>query len=63
MYGETESRCPEAEVKERWNRLLECIIRIRLREEEVILIGDFNKHVGCDELGISRNNEKITFGG
>ena len=40
VYGETESRCSENEVKDRWDRILMHLSKIRLRKEEVILIGD-----------------------
>ena len=36
---------------------------IRCRGEEVILIGDFNKQIGSDNLGISGNKQIISYGG
>ena len=63
IYGETESRCTENEIKERWNRILTHIIKIKQRKEHLILLGDWNKHVGNDEWGIKGNHEKVSVGG
>ena len=51
------------EVKARWERLLKEMNKIRSRGEECILIGDLNKLVGCDHLGVKGNNERISYGG
>ena len=39
------------------------IFKIEMRGEMLLLIGDLNKHVGNDELGIVGNHAKISFGG
>ena len=42
-YGEIESRSSKNDIEERWQRLLEKIVRIEASNESVILIGDLNK--------------------
>ena len=62
-YGEQESRYSNCEVEERWARLLKEIKKIEMRKESLCLIGDMNKHIGADDLGVSGNHEKITHRG
>ena len=62
-YGETESRSTKKEIDERWQRLLEKILRIETANESIILIGDLNKLVGNGEFGVQNNTEKVTYGG
>ena len=62
-YGEQEGRVGKEEVNAKWERMLKEIRKIRARGEECLLIGDFNKLVGCDELGIQGNKDKISHGG
>ena len=62
-YGEQEGRVGREEVKEKWERILKELYKIRSRGEECLLIGDLNKMVGCDQLGIKGNKDKISYGG
>jgi hypothetical protein len=62
-YGEIESRSNKNDIEERWQRLLEKIVRIEASNESVILIGDLNKLVGNEEFGVKGNHEKVSFGG
>ena len=50
-------------VEERWGRILQEIGKIEARNEAILLIGDLNKHIGNDALGVPGNDEKISFGG
>ena len=63
VYGETESRTSEDKSKSLWAEILEELIKIKNRNEQVLLIGDMNKHIGNDELGIRDNHSKISRGG
>ena len=63
VYGEQEGRVSKNEIQDRWGRLLDEIYQIEKRNEDIILIGDLNKHIGCDELGVENNHPKISFGG
>ena len=47
-------------IKEHWNEVLEEIIKIETKRENLILLGDFNKHIG--EV-IEGNHSKTTEGG
>ena len=60
VYGETESRATNTEIKDRWERILKELATIELKGEFSILIGDLNKQVG--DL-IKGNMVKSTFGG
>ena len=60
MYGEQESRAGNDEVEGRWNRIVHEIKTIESRNEELILCGDFNKHLGDIIPG---NHQKCSFGG
>ena len=42
---------------------MEEIHRIESRNEDIILCGDLNKHIGCDDLVVEGNHSKISFGG
>ena len=60
LYGEQESRTGNDEVEGRWNRIVHEIKTIENRNEELILCGDFNKHLGDIIPG---NHQKCSFGG
>ena len=60
IYGETESRSSNVEIKERWERILAEIAKIEMKGEVVIVIGDLNKQVGDI---IEGNTMKMSFGG
>ena len=63
VYGEQESRVSTTEVQDRWGTILEDIHRVERRNEAIILLGDLNKQVGCDYLGVRDNQAKISTGG
>ena len=63
IYGEQESWHSKIEIEERWGRILKEIKKIEQRKELALIIGDLNKHIGCDDLGVKNNHRKITFGG
>ena len=63
IYGEQESRHSKVEVEERWGRILKEVNKIEQRKEFTLIIGDLNKHIGCDDLGVKDNHGKVTFGG
>ena len=64
-YGEQEGsgRCIKEEVVDRWGRLLKVLEASRLRGDHCLLIGDMNKHIGNDHLGVERNTAEISAGG
>ena len=63
IYGEQECRVTKAEAEEKWMRLLNEINSIQKRKEHLLIIGDMNKHIGNDELGVAGNHPKISSGG
>ena len=63
IYGEQESRCSKEEVEDRWGRILAEICKIERRKELILILGDMNKHIGNDDLGVSGNHSKISSGG
>ena len=63
IYGEQESRTSNSEIEERWGRILNEILKLESRNEFILIVGDLNKHIGNDELGVKDNHSKISFGG
>ena len=63
IYGEQESRVTQNDIENRWIRIFNEIAKIENRSESCIIVGDLNKHIGCDELGVRNNHPKVTFGG
>ena len=62
-YGEQESRNTNGKILEKWDRFKKDLDNIKLKGEAALIIGDFNKLVGCDEFGVEGNNPDITYGG
>ena len=63
VYGEQECRTSTSESDKRWEEMLEQIKKIEQRGESIVLIGDMNKAVGNDHLGVKDNHPKISRGG
>ena len=63
IYGEQENRTSKSTMLERWGRILEVIHGVLAKNESLVVLGDFNKHIGSDHLGVAGNHDKITFGG
>ena len=63
IYGEQESRVKEVDIENRWARIYEEVLKIQNRKEACIILGDLNKHIGNDDLGVKDNHPKISFGG
>ena len=62
-YGEQEGRTNKEEIMKKWIRFKKDLDDIKARGEPCIIIGDFNKHIGCDSLGVSGNHEFVSYGG
>ena len=63
IYGEQENRTSKVIVTEKWGRILEVIYEVLSKGESLVILGDLNKHVGSDSLGVAGNHDKVTFGG
>ena len=63
IYGEQEGRSQKAEIFEKWSKILDVIYSVLARVECLIVLGDINKHIGSDLLGVFGNHEKISYGG
>ena len=63
IYGEQEGRSTKESIKRSWLCLYDDIKTIAERGENVMIIGDLNRAVGNDELGIIGNNRKVFKGG
>ena len=61
-YGEIEGRNSK-QVVARWARLKKEMDTITGRGEHCLLVGDLNKHVGNDDLGVQGNHDYISPGG
>ena len=62
-YGEQESKTPKEDILQSWSRLRKEIKTIEERGEAVMFIGDMNRAVGADDLGIKGNKTSISNGG
>ena len=51
------------EILESWSQLRREIKDIEEREEGLVCIGDFNRAVGNDTLGVAENHPQVSFGG
>ena len=58
VYGEQEGRTNNEEISNKWSRLMKEVDLIKNRKEMCLLIGDMNKHIGSDELGVRGNEDK-----
>ena len=63
IYGEQEGRTNKEEVRAKWGRLLKELEEVRSRGDHCLLVGDMNKHVGNDHLGIPGNHPDVSHGG
>ena len=63
VYGEQEGRTGREKVVEKWNRIRKDLDRIKMKGEFCLIVGDFNKKVGNDDLGVEGNHPEISFGG
>ena len=63
VYGGQESRMSRQEILENWIRIKAEITEIKDRDEGLILIGDMNRAIGHDSLGIKGNHAAVSYGG
>ena len=63
IYGQQESRSSKEEILKSWMRLREDLLQIEISGEAVLLVGDLNRAVGSDELGVTGNHSKVSYGG
>ena len=61
-YGE-QRKTNKDEVEKKWRRLREVMEGVRARKELCLLLGDLNKLVGNDKLGVPGNISEISLGG
>ena len=61
-YGE-QRKTSKGEVEQKWKRLREVLEGVRARNELCLLLGDLNKLVGNDQLGVPGNSPEISLGG
>ena len=63
VYGGIESRMEKQEILENWGRLKQDLNEIKDRNESCLVIGDLNRAIGADKLGVKGNKTKISYGG
>ena len=61
-YGEQRSNKLEV-IEEKWTRIVNDMEEIRNRGEYCLLVGDLNKLVGSDDLGVPGNHSEVSPGG
>ena len=62
-HGEQEGRTNKEEVRAKWGRLLKELEEVRSRGDHCLSVGDMNKRVGNDHLGIPGNHPDVSHGG
>ena len=63
FYGTYEGRTSQFSLSSSWKKLVFELEKIEKAQEHVIILGDFNCHIGADSLGIIGNKETISYGG
>ena len=63
IYGQQGRRTAKDEILAGWMRLREDLSRIESCGEGVLFIGDMNRAVGSDVLGVVGNHDKVSYGG
>ena len=63
IYGEQETRSSKDKILEKWGKILDEINSVLCKGESLIIMGDLNKHVGSDKLGVTGNHTKVSYGG
>jgi hypothetical protein len=64
IYGQIEGRAGGKEnLLESWGRILKELSLIEVRSKGVLIIGDLNRGVGSDELGVPGNSPTVSYGG
>ena len=56
VYGGIEARMTKQEVTENWIKIKKEITKIKEREEGLVIIGDMNRAIGNDNLGVEGNH-------
>ena len=60
IYGEQEGRTSKEDIRDRWGRIMNEVVKIEAKEEFLLIFGDLNKKVGDV---INGNDNKVAFGG
>ena len=63
IYGQQESRAGKEQIFNSWVRLRDDLCAILARGEALLILGDMNIAVGSDELGVSGNHDRVSYGG
>ena len=63
IYGGIEDKMEDEEVIGNWERVKRDLEDIQSRNESTIIIGDLNRAIGADQLGVKGNKPKISKGG
>ena len=61
LYGAQESRQMVKDIKDNWDTIVEDVLEIEVKNGSLILIGDFNCHIG--NTLVKPNHSKVTTGG
>ena len=63
IYGQNEGRSGPEKVLKGWTEILKELSSIEERNEVALLVGDMNRAIGNDELGVRGNSRKVSYGG
>jgi hypothetical protein len=63
IYGQNEGRAGQQNILEGWTQILAELGKIEARKEVALVVGDLNRAVGNNELGVKGNTNKVSYGG
>ena len=63
IYGCIEKKTSNDNILESWTQIKKELNMIHQRGEAVIIVGDLNRAVGCDENGVAGNKNQVSYGG
>ena len=63
IYGGQESRMSKEDILDNWAQLRRDIKEIEDREEGLVLLGDYNRAIGNDKVGVAGNHPHVSYGG
>ena len=63
VYGGQETRMTNQEILDNWINMKAEIMEFKNRDEGLILIGDINRSIGSDSLGVRGNHASVSYGG
>ena len=62
VYG-CQKTVPVATIEDKWNKILSEVVKIEMKGENVLLLGDMNVSIGNDTWGVKDDHSDVSTGG